>query len=931
MTDCSFARIVIAMLKLWTYTDRRQIEQKCEEVDFQNETWILPDLRSKIELQRRLFLKYGYTLDQFVMRASDFWKTLLRKARPEIEIVSRDYAGLMAKNFLKELPAENPLFLGLTESAWMDQLNRWSSVAFSETLQDELTQYLELNLELKNRIAQDFYFAKILALFFGRQKKIIASWIPALLQEQLNLPQFWNRPLWVDLRGEMSLSEAELFQRFSQLVDVNVLVPNSEFEKEYPSILKPYEYLYSKAKAIQALSHSPAPLPPFGGQKIFGFSGPLAEVKAAVAQVRQWLEEGISPQEIGLLAPDIESYWPCLSSYLQIEGIPVQKAMVSRLMTFPSVRLWMAKIRASMNAKDYFSLEKVHFEKVNFEKKQVRFEEFRALLYEIYEEHDLKRIQSVFQEIQRAPVWPRTVTRDEFLARALGLWEMDRGGRALPPEVKGVLEKFLREASISDESSPTDWFKFLESIIGQTEIRLSEGQETGLSVSSLMSGWASGLKKIILFGVSDESLKSYSRLGLSPMDTRQLSQDLGLVIESSEKNHREYELRWWLTDTEAEIEIYEPLTDWQGQLLNHTAFLLSREKLRKQTLGLQTCWDQIQSLGLEESLEYDLSLDAAKVKQKIREDLGVGKSPLITGWSLQELSPSSIESYLKCPFVFFANKGFRLLDMDDVDLDLDLRQSGRFYHAVVEALLDPNRNLDWSEGELRVLIEDLKNQHLMILDEDQTWPPRRTKFVKWSQHFLDFEREWLKSYPNTHVFGRETPWRSAWVTKSENLGAAQGSGVCEFIFRGKIDRLDTNDQGQAVVIDYKSSAAGKTGPKSWLVNNELQMLFYIWALRAGAVAGLGGEVLGAFYYDLKKLDRSKGFQLREESTILPALARKNSGTSREELEALMSEFQGQIDHTLVRMRQGNYRPEPEDEKECLKCRWSQICRAPHLN
>lgn len=923
------------MLKLWTYTTRQQIEQKCEQVDFQNETWILPDLRSKIQLQKQLFSKYGYTLENFVMRASDLWKTLLRKSMPEYEVVSRDYAGLLAKGFLKELPPEDPLFVGLTESTWLDQLNRWSAVAFSESMQDELTQYLELNPDLKGRIVQDFYFARILALFFAKKKKTTALWIPALLQDQTNLPQLWNRALWIDLRGEISLSEAELFQRFSHLVDVNVLVPESPFEKDYPGILKIYDYLRSKANAISALGRvgNGTTMTISKTQKVYGFSGPLAEVKSAVAQVRVWLDQGVYPQEIGLLAPEIENYWPCLSSYLQIEGIPAQKAVVSRLMTFPSVRLWMARLHSSMNVKDYFSLEKAHFSRA-----QIRLEEFRALLYEIYEDRDLMRIQSVFAEIQRTPAWPARMTRDEFLGRSLNLLEVDQSSLTLPPEIKKALEKFLREASASDEASPADWFKFLESMMGQTEIQIREADESGIVVSSLMSAWSSGLKKIIFLGISDEGLKSYSRLGLSPVDTRQLSQDLGLVIESAEKNIKEYELRWWLTETETdpevktevgiatkaevvreiekEIEIYEPLTDWQGQLLNHTALLLDREKLQK-NVKTATRWDQIQSLGLKESLKFDLPLNAVSVDRKVQEDLGFQKMRPISGWTLKELSPSSIESYLKCPFVFFANKGFRLLDMDEIDLDLDVRQSGQFYHAVADALLDPTRRLVWSEVELMELIEDLKNKHFIISQTDPTWEPRKAKIVKWSQHFLDFEKDWLSTYPATQVFGRETSWKSPW-----------GSDI---VFRGKIDRLDINAEGQAVLIDYKSSTAGKAGPRSWLANNDLQLLFYIWALRSGGVSDFRGEIVGAFYYDLKKFDRSKGLHLRQESTLLASLVRKNAGISPEELEEFMLEFEKKIDQTLFRMNQGCYQPEPEDQKDCQKCRWNQICRAPHLN
>lgn len=903
------------MLKIWNVQNRQQINRQCEIVNFESDTWILPDLRSKLEIQNRLFKQNGYLIEDGVLRASDLWKTLLRRARPEFEVISKEYAKFLAKGFLRELPNEDNTFFGLTESAWLDQLNRWCSVAFSEDLQTELLSYLEQNQDLKINIAKDFYFAKILAMFFNRQKRVSAAWIPAILQDQLQLQQTWSRPLWVDLRGEMSLIEAELLQRLSQVVDVNIFAPESEFEVEYNGVNRIYEYLRSKAHTFGEFSDSEATQPE--SQSIFTFSGPLAEVKSAVGQVRHWLDAGVSPTQIGLVAPDIEEYWPCMSSYLEREGIPFQKNIVGRLSTFPQVRLWFSRLRASLDHKDYFSLEKIHFR--NAGAVRFRHEEFKSLLFEIYEESDLHRIEDVFRKVREFSSWPAQLGRDEFLARALNFWRMDHEGVSFPEALKTALEKFLRESRYSDMASANDWLTYLEAISGQTEICEKLGNEQGILVGSLLSAGSLQLQKIILLGVSDESLKSYTRLGINPVDAQQLNQDLGLVIESNEKKLKEYELRWWLRNQRAEIQIFEPETDWQGQLLNHTAFLMGREKRPQAFLHhLGTRWDQIQNQVLPESLKVDLTCDAEAISACIRRDLDLSASSEKISWHLQELSPTSIESYLKCPFLFFANKGFRLQDLDDVDVDLVHRQSGQFYHALVECLLEPSRKLLWQDEELEQLMEKLREHHLFVRNDDPTWPPRRNKFVKWSRHFLNFEIDWRRKFPATETLGLELPWRVPW----------KGG---DFVMRGKIDRLDCNKEGQTVLVDYKSSTAGKTGPKSWLKNNDLQILFYLWALKSGGIDDYQGEAIGAFFFDLKKLDRSKGLQVQCESDLLPPLIRKNSGISLLELAELLEAFQIKVDEVLVAMKAGHFSPVPQNEKDCPSCRWNQICRAPHLN
>src|SRR5688500_15235628 len=98
---------VVSMLKIWTYQNRQQIEEHLVRVDLEENTWILSDLRSKLEVQNRIFEAVGYSLDEHVMRASDLWRALLRKSAPHFEVISYDYALLLVRHFLSQIQKQD--------------------------------------------------------------------------------------------------------------------------------------------------------------------------------------------------------------------------------------------------------------------------------------------------------------------------------------------------------------------------------------------------------------------------------------------------------------------------------------------------------------------------------------------------------------------------------------------------------------------------------------------------------------------------------------------------------------------------------------------------------------------------------------------------------------------------------------------------------
>src|SRR6185437_14942920 len=96
----------------------------------------------------------------------------------------------------------------------------------------------------------------------------------------------WDRRLVVDLGAELSGVEAELIAQLSRAgIAIEVYAPARDTRERHPSSLWPYaQLLFEKiANKEAARAFSPEELAAFTPKRL---TSPLAEVKAAVAEVR---------------------------------------------------------------------------------------------------------------------------------------------------------------------------------------------------------------------------------------------------------------------------------------------------------------------------------------------------------------------------------------------------------------------------------------------------------------------------------------------------------------------------------------------------------------------------------------------------------------------------------------------------------------------
>lgn len=913
------------MLKIIQIQSPSQIEELFASFNPQTQSWVVSDLRTKLEMQKLLIERQGYFLDSAVLRASDLWKVLLKRLAPELRIVSSHFARSLLRTFVDQ----NSEAFGInatSEKSLFNYMTQLAPLALAADSDEQVSRWFGEHPDISLRWQSWYLLARITLRWMIYEKRIIiADWIPSYLQEVDGLEGAWEQNLIVDLGSEISTVEAEIFQRLSHRQEVHLIEPRPSWQGEFKYLLQPYEYLLPQAAEVKFAAATPGAAPTVESAR---YSGMLAEVKSCCSRIREWLEAGVPAREIAVIAPDIELYWPVLSVYLEQEGIPCQKDLSVKLQGLPALQQWIATLRAQTSRVTTADLEVSFYSRP--EAQGLRYEEFVSLFSALYGDEDLAREEKIHQLYHAEIDLNESLSRYQFLAQSLKAWPRRESQTEL---LVTVLRELFQNAAAKIELSYKEWLTYLENILATKESKVVSGVTEGVVITPLMSAQSYRMSHKIFLGLCEETLKNRGRSHILGADLNRLALDLGFYLEHPDHSFKEFQLRW-LAEAPGVKNIFSfGLADFSGGLLSPSNFWMSLKPSEELSLPGDTRLDALQSVADAQVLalrgrgerEQELLLQRLEADQGMKPitDLHLAQVP--------GLSASQIERYLQCPFVFAAQKIFKLQDHPDLDLDEDARSKGTLAHALFEKLTYPEFRGTVSDEDLSELLEDLRMSEKVTLADPRLWASMKKRYIQLAKRFLRFEVEWRREFPDTLTLAAEKSFEFYFNPQNGEVHREAREGTLKF--SGKIDRIDRHrHNGQHVVIDYKSSHAGKKHHPAWLDNNELQLLFYMWALEKELLEGISGEVTGAFYYSFKDFNREKGFQVEEHAGPLfrPA-GRKGVKASAEDKKNLLSQFERLILEVVMKIQKGEIAPRPFDVKTCQSCEWSVLCRAPHLN
>lgn len=893
--------------------------------DPNSQTWVVADLAAKNQILEILMRDRRFLPGDCVVRANELWQRLLTRTRPDLQLVSTDLACGLISDFLENLthlewvqtPGAAPLLY-----QYICQLIPILSHPHGD---EQMSEWFSQHRESYHRWGPWYELASETWKIFLERGWLATSWVSGVLVNQSQFESVWQRPLVVDLGPELNHIEAELLLHLSRSLELSVLEPRPDWREEFQKCLGAYDILRQNQRVKPTRQIMQVPTTEYRK-----FTTMLAEVKDATGQVRQWLNDGADPRDIAIVLPDVDLYWPVLASYLGEEGIPAEKSGTSTLQTLPQVTRWLSCLRLKMGQVSASDLEVGVF--ANVDEPNVQFERFHRLFAQIYGVEDLSRDESLqkFWQVEMDP--QAKITRDDFLTWSLKYWDRQADSAIL----ERLAAQIFHECSHNLSMRLKNWLQFLEQLICQMEMPTSSEISDGIRISHLLNAPHLECRHVIVLGLSESALQSKSRTSILQADVMSLAASNGFHLASQDQSRLEFAARWLLHGSNKEFVLCYPATDFKGSPLAPALFWLQGAMLQDQaqrvTTPKMTRWDQIQQADFSHIVglrEADPEMRALRVLS-IEQDLGFRKSSEFGIGAEFSLSASSIEKFLDCPFTFAAQRLFKLSDLPSLDLDVDALTRGNLMHGLFEALLRPPIRWDWTDDEILQLIDQCRQRKGADMADARLWPPLRLRYLELARQFLRFEKQWRERFPATHTLGLEVPVHG-YVTKTGEL--QKDNSPDSRLFRGSIDRIDGDHQAHAVILDYKSSAASVAGPQNWLRDRKLQLALYAMALEAGMAEGIDSqEVVGAFYYISRGLQRDTGLHLEE----FDGLFHQSKKPSRHkwnlaDKKKIWNEIQTTLSKALSKMQAGLFFAEPADRELCNTCKWSGLCRAPHLN
>jgi RecB family exonuclease len=286
-----------------------------------------------------------------------------------------------------------------------------------------------------------------------------------------------------------------------------------------------------------------------------------------------------------------------------------------------------------------------------------------------------------------------------------------------------------------------------------------------------------------------------------------------------------------------------------------------------------------------------------------------------------EFSVTELDDYLRCPYDYYVKHRIRIAPLEEVTEDISALDRGSKVHAILKDFYE-----QW-KGPVTAADRDKALELLASLAqaeygrEADTFRNRREHafFLNtMAERFLDAET----------ALGRTAfrPMRLEWKIESFKLTLADGTAV---ELHGKIDRIDADQNGNFVVIDYKTGTYPEAREK--LEQEIFQLPVYaVMALAAPPDSGTPlRKAVGLAYYDLsgRTADHCRDMVLYDKDAlpVQPASKPNSSRKSPDDLAAILDLSMADAKKAIVGIRAGNFSSAPRDPKVCRFCVNEMLC------
>jgi ATP-dependent helicase/DNAse subunit B len=323
--------------------------------------------------------------------------------------------------------------------------------------------------------------------------------------------------------------------------------------------------------------------------------------------------------------------------------------------------------------------------------------------------------------------------------------------------------------------------------------------------------------------------------------------------------------------------------------------------------------------GLSEVLSADiqgLSVIKSAVGHKHAEPISATTIPI-----KREFWVTELDAYISCPYDYWISRVLGIVPLQEVTEDISPLDRGSkvhgilrdFYHSWRKPVSDENR------GEARQMLISLAERAFGY--EAETFRNRREKelfLAVMAERFLDAEEYFWKQ-------GMKPLYLEQ---KIDNFKLKLSDGT-EVVIEAKIDRIDVDDNGNFIIVDYKTGRYPQ--PKMGIEQDIFQLPVY--AVMAQHILKDGRPALkkpiGLAYYDLQGKTGANARDVvlydKEVRVDHPSSKSKASPKSAKEFETILNQSMDKARKAVEGILAGNFASLPEDENKCRYCLNAMMC------
>jgi ATP-dependent helicase/DNAse subunit B len=630
---------------------------------------------------------------------------------------------------------------------------------------------------------------------------------------------------------------------------------------------------------------------------VFSAATPEREADEIARRILEHSVPGRPFREMGVVLRSRDPYGPLIETTLARFGVPARSYFLDPIASHPAVAYLIGVVRAMLEGWDHASIAALLRQPASGvgatpEGDRLDFELREKLPGRGLPIAALREAPDALIRFQEITGWRRErletaewAERLKMLVRLAPQPEIeDRADRDLVHAWRSTAAALARFAEVVEETAgfagtgktPLEGFwRQVETALAVEPLRLADRRRDVVHIMDVYEARQWELPVVFVCGLLERVFPKYH--GENPVMGDAARRRLGLPTSAEAQAEERFLFDLAVTRATEQVVLSYPRFDEKGEETLPSFFLAEEQALPV----------------------------TGRVRPKPRREVQATDAGLIQDAALlreiatrrKTLSATGIESFLQCPFQFFAKHTLRLGERPAAPRDrLDVLLQGSILHrALAEWIRMPLLGAE--------VLEQVFDEECAKRRVPRTY---RTEAVR-----LELLRHFEMFLDNHEV---ELGWKTRVEEKFE-LPLTP-----ELTIRGRIDRLETGPQGQALVIDYKYSAQVADKVEQNEAGSLVQGGLYL--LAAERVFGL--EPAGMLYCGVKTKVAWEGWH------AIPALTGVGEACTRQRLKELVAAAARSAADAHAAILAGRVAVHPADRGKCSWCDYRDICRVETL-